>query len=540
MDNIIDANTRGERRLSRRFPAGLPAKLLLAEDNNIAVMSGKLTNISLKGSCIISLNGNHVDEIGSGSFVLRLDKIKGIRDGILEVAVKLKWASSLTNGLSQQYGVQFADITEDQKILISRIIGLLTQTGKSDVGGSNAIIVSLPRYSERIPHDSRKDYSEKVVEIRRAWLDQVTKSQYKHISHYSINPEQAKGNIENFVGVAQVPIGIFGPLKINGTYARGIFYVPLATTEGGITVTHQRGAIAITRSGGAQTHVHADENHLDPVFHCSGLMEAIKLSDWVKENIGRFKGLVQRASSHGTLNSITPHIIARRVILDFAYSTHDAMGANLINMLTEACCELIASEFGNRDYFLRSNFSSEKKSSGAQLVNSCGKSLTAEVVLPKRIVEKYLKTTPAVMSKAWRTWAISSVNAGMIGFNAQFANGLAAIYIACGQDVAHITNGSVGMTMFELTEQGDLYAAVKLPNLIVGTVGGGTALPTQSECLKMLGCYGRGKARKFSEIIAAAILAGEISICAGITSGHFQDPHKRARFFTRLKAFEQE
>ena len=168
-----------------------------------------------------------------------------------------------------------------------------------------------------------------------------------------------------------------------------------------------------------------------------------------------------------------------------------------------------------------------------------GKELLVEAILPRKVVNRHLNSSPEEIHNAWHAWTLGSVHANMIGGNAHFANGLAAIFIACGQDAAHISNASVGITIFDITNAGDLYAAVKLPNILVGTVGGGTALSTQRECLEIIGCYGQGKSKKFAEIIAATLLAGEIGICAGITSDQFLKPHIESRIYTHEKAFEQ-
>jgi len=214
------------------------------------------------------------------------------------------------------------------------------------------------------------------------------------------------------------------------------------------------------------------------------------------------------------------------------------MGANMIAIATEKACKFIEDNFQYKiEYFLRSNYTSEKKSSSSQLSKIYGKSVSADAVVPKKIVERFLHSTPEKISSAWHSWALSSFDTGMTGINAQYANGLAAIYIACGQDVAHIANGCVGITMFETLSSGDLYASIKLPSVIVGTVGGGTAIGTQRECLELIGCHGKNKAKKFAEIIAGSLLAGEIGICAGITSEEFLDPHKRARAHTRERAY---
>ena len=391
----------------------------------------------------------------------------------------------------------------------------------------------------RIPHDAKRDYDEDYVAERRDWLSRETRTTFSHISRYSIMAGETRGNIENFIGVAQIPLGVVGPLKLQGKFADGTFYVPFATTEGAMVSTYQRGAIAITRAGGARTSLIKDENHLDPVFIVKNLGEAEDLVAWVKTNFDQLKEKVREVTGHGELLEVVPFILGRRVALKIAFFTMDAMGANMIGIATEKICQFIAEHVAHEKYLLRSNLSSEKKASSVNLLFGYGKTVLAEAVLPRKIVTRHLNSSPEAIHAAWHSWALGSFQAGMLGINAHLANGIAGIFMACGQDVAHVANASVGITMLEMTGDGDLYAAVKLPNLIVGTVGGGTALGTQRECLEMIGCYGKDKSRKFAEILGAALLAGEIGICAGITTDEFLDPHKRARTFTREKAFQE-
>ena len=391
----------------------------------------------------------------------------------------------------------------------------------------------------RVPHDARRDYDEDYVAERRAWLGRQTGGALVHVGRYSIKPEDARGNIENFIGVAQVPLGVLGPLKIRGQAAVGDFYVPFATTEGAMVLTYQRGAIAVTRAGGVRTRIVKDENHLDPVFIVRDLEAAEKLVAWIETHRDELKEQVRQATGHGELIEIVPYIIGRRVALKIGFSTRDAMGANMIAIASENICRFIAGHVGHERYLLRSNLSSEKKASGVNLLFGCGKTVLSEAIIPRKVVTRHLNSSPEAIHAAWHSWALGSFQAGMLGINAHLANGAAAVFMACGQDVAHVANASVGITMFEMTESGDLYVAVRLPNLIVGTVGGGTALGTQRECLEMIGCYGKGKSAKFAEVLAATLLAGEIGICAGITTDEFLDPHKRARAFTREKAFRE-
>lgn len=391
----------------------------------------------------------------------------------------------------------------------------------------------------RIPHDNKRNYDEDYVEERRHWLSSQTKKKYSHISKYSIKSEEVMGNIENFIGVAQVPIGLVGPLKVEGDFAKGTFYVPFATTEGAMVSTYQRGAIALTKSGGVKATVVKDENFLDPIFILASMEKAKELVRWVDNNFAKLKSKVKEATSHGELISVSSYILGRRVILKISYFTQDAMGANMIAIATEKICQLVAKHIKVEKYLLRSNLSSEKKASGVNLLYGYGKEVLVEATISSKVVRRYLNSSPEDIHRAWYSWALGCFQAGTVGANAQLANGLAAIFIACGQDVAHVTNACVGINMLESTKSGDLYTALRLPNIIVGTVGGGTALGTQRECLEMIDCYGQGKSKKFAEIVGATLLAGEVGICAGITSEEFLAPHKEARIHTREKSFQQ-
>ena len=389
----------------------------------------------------------------------------------------------------------------------------------------------------RVPHDKEKNYQIDFVDERRKWLEKQVDAQLPNVSKYVFDPADVRGNIENLIGGVQVPLGLVGPLTVNGEHAQGTFYVPFATTEGGLISTYQRGAIAITKSGGATVRVYRSQNNLDPIFVFRNLMAADQFVKWVSAHKEMLRDKVSEVTHHGKLLDIYPLIIGRRVVLTITYSTEDAMGANMINIATESICKFITSHVTVESYLLRSNYSSEKKASGVNLSSVYGKELVVEAVIPRRIVQLFLLTTPEAIAKAWHSWALGGFHAGMLGMNGHLANGLAALYIACGQDVAHIANASVGINMFELLDDGDLYVSVKLPNLIVGTIGGGTHLPTQRECLQMIGCFGKGKAKKFAEIVATTLLAGELGICAGLTSGTFLAPHVRAAAYTREKAY---
>jgi hydroxymethylglutaryl-CoA reductase (NADPH) len=214
------------------------------------------------------------------------------------------------------------------------------------------------------------------------------------------------------------------------------------------------------------------------------------------------------------------------VIVNFCYFTGDAQGMNMIVKATEHACKWIMDHSEAVRFYVFSGFSSEKRASGSLLTGGKGKKVTAGALLPKDIVKSYLHVTPENILDMRQHTLMGHLQANAIGYNGHFANGLAAIFIACGQDVANIVNSAVGITNFEINENGDLYASVTLPSLTVATVGGGTALGTSRECLEILGCIGSGQAGKFAEIVCATLLAGELSMGAAIASGEFVAAHE--------------
>ena len=335
------------------------------------------------------------------------------------------------------------------------------------------------------------------------------------------------GNIENLIGCAQIPIGIAGPLKINGQYASGNFFIPLATTEGVLITSYHRGMRLITRAGGVNTVILKNELHVSPIFLIHGIANIQSFSDWIKNNFNEIKKVAEKTTNHGKLLNITPKITGDGVILKFSYFTGDAMGMNMINKATDEACQFISKK-NQTKYYIRSNFSSDKKVSAHNFIMGYGKEVFAEATIPKRLfTERKIRTSPGEIYN-YRTNVISSsIYSGMFGMNAQFANLLAALFIACGQDVAHIVNSSVGVSSCKVLQNGDLYISVYLPNLLVGTVGGGVDLPTQRECLEILGCHGTGKVLKFTEIVAASVLAGELAISIAITNGSFVEAHEK-------------
>jgi hydroxymethylglutaryl-CoA reductase (NADPH) len=211
------------------------------------------------------------------------------------------------------------------------------------------------------------------------------------------------------------------------------------------------------------------------------------------------------------------------------YLTGDAAGQNMVTIATDAVCRYIEEHapFKPQYWFVEGNMSGDKKASAQALQGVRGKKVVAEATLPELVVQKRLHCTPRQMANYCAVSALGGILSGSIGIQGHYANALAALYIACGQDAACVAESAVGITRFQETADGSLYVAVTLPNLIVGTVGGGTGLPSQKACLEILGLAGQGHANAFAEVCAALVLAGEVSIIAALASGQFAKAHQK-------------
>jgi hydroxymethylglutaryl-CoA reductase (NADPH) len=337
-----------------------------------------------------------------------------------------------------------------------------------------------------------------------------------------------KGNIENFIGMSQVPTGILGPVVINGENAKGGFYIPLATSEGTLVASYGRGARACRESGVIRSVCLMEGVQRSPVFKFNNLDEVLLFANWINAQKEYFNEAVRQTSKYAQLQNLEMNIEGNQVILDLEFYTGDAAGQNMVTFASQAICTHIleGTPVKPLTWYLESNFSGDKKATSRSFAHVRGKRVSAEIVLKKEVVENVLKTTSEKMYDYWKTSFIGASKSGAIGAQGHYSNGLAALFIACGQDAACVSEASVGITRMELTPEGDLYCAVTLPNLIVGTVGGGTGLPTQRECLEIMDCYGEGKSNKLAEICGALCLSGEISIIAALSAGQFSSAHK--------------
>lgn len=412
---------------------------------------------------------------------------------------------------------------QEQRKTLRRIEDLW-KTGESDSKRRSSI-----SRGDLIPNSKGTDYTHDAAAARREWLSLKTGAGLKHIGVFSEAPEKIKGNIENFIGVAQVPIGVAGPLKINGKVAKGDFYIPMATTEGTLVYTYTQGMQLISLAGGATTAFLKDEIHISPLFSFADVRSTQQFIQWLNSNFKRIKEEAEKTTRFGKLERLEPHIFDRSVAVKFCYTTGDAAGFNMITLATDAACKFINSVVKPERFYLQSNFSSIKKVTAHNMVAGYGRAVIAEAVIARELIQRFYGVRPEDITAYSQQVCLATTYAGMMGVNGHSANALAALYIACGQDVASVVESHICITNYEVRKSGDLYASIHLPNLVIGTVGGGTGIGTQKECLEMLGCYGSEKAKKFAEISAATVLAGEIAIYAANAAGKFSGVFEKYR-----------
>lgn len=380
----------------------------------------------------------------------------------------------------------------------------------------------------QIPRDAADDYSDAAIKARQQFIEQDTGHKLQHIVHYSFDPHILKGNIENFTGVAQIPIGFAGPLTIHGEHAQGDFIVPMATTEGTLVASYNRGMKVLNLSGGVKCTVIGDAMQRAPVFVFDSAAEARDFVKWVQENLSRIAEEAEATSSVAKLQYIDPYLASKFAYLRFNYSTGDAAGQNMVGRATFAACSWILDAYpGIRHFFLESNLATDKKASQVNIMHTRGKRVVAEAILKRNVLIENMRVEPESLFYHSNVSNVGAILSGANNNGAHSANGITAMFIATGQDVANVSESSAGIIYTELTPEKDLYISITIPSLIVATYGGGTGLATQRECLELLGCWGRGKVNRLAEIIAGVVLAGEISLASAISSSDWVSSHEK-------------
>lgn len=395
-------------------------------------------------------------------------------------------------------------------------------------------IVEGRRRLHELPEDLP---AEVAAEVRRRAMSELSGAQLDTIGDYTLDATRVSTrHCENFIGVTQIPVGVSGPLKIRGQWVDESedIYVPLATTEGALVASVNRGCRALYEAGGAVVRVEDVGITRAPVFRTSGIEETQRFLEWVRANYAEIRQVCEATSGHLRLVDIKPQTFGSSLYLRFRFATGDAMGMNMATIACDrAVRDLIEPATGVPCVALSGNYCVDKKPSAINFLEGRGKRIQAEVTLGESVLEQCLKTNGrSLVEVQYRKNLMGSIAAGSMGYNAHFANVLAALFIATGQDVAQVVEGAMGVTSIELREPDGVFASVFLPDVPLGVVGGGTALGPQKAALALLGASphpdapGSG-ALRLAEILGATVLAGELSLLSAFTSGDLAGAHER-------------
>ncbi len=375
-----------------------------------------------------------------------------------------------------------------------------------------------------------------AVEVRRRAIEKLTGASLETVGSARMDYSSIKGkNAENVIGMVSVPMGIVGPVTVSGKHFTGSAYVPLATTEGALIASISRGIKAVNLSGGAVVRVISDGMTRGPVFTFNSVVDAESFTnEWLPKNFDKLRIEAEGTTKHGKLVSVKPVVRGNNVFLRFNYKTGDAMGMNMATVATEAACAYIEEHFsGARLVAVSGNFCSDKKQSIVNALEGRGKTVVAEAVISEGALRDVFKTTAEQVHDVnyKKNWIGSATAGSATQFNAHFANSIAAIFLATGQDVAQVVESSSGYTITEVRGK-DLYISVTLPSLEVGTVGGGTGLPTQKESLSIMKVQGAGNpdgsnSTKLAEIIAATVLSGELNLLSALATRELGKAHQK-------------
>ncbi len=336
------------------------------------------------------------------------------------------------------------------------------------------------------------------------------------------------GNIENMIGTVKLPVGVVGPLRVRGLHADGDFHLPLATTEAALVASYARGAQAATRAGGISTAVLYEGVLRSPAFVFDSLLDAGRFVDWAVEQVETLRAAAEATTAHGRLVSLEPVIDNNVVFLLCRFLTGEAAGQNMVTIAAEALGKAAVEHcpVPPRRWYVEGNFSGDKKATSLGTLTGRGRKVSASVTLPEEIVRRVLRSDIDAMLDYGRIAGLGALMSGQFGAQAHYANALAALYIATGQDAACVAESAVGITRMERRDAG-LFCSVTMPNILVGTVGGGTGLPSQRAALDLIGLDGPGSAAALAEVTAALCLCGEISIVAAMAAGHFTAAHRK-------------
>jgi len=382
-----------------------------------------------------------------------------------------------------------------------------------------------------IPRISGNNFQPEIIKARQDFITAETGASIPNLSATTIDPATLKGNVENPVGAGQVPIGLAGPLLMNGEHAKGHFYVPMATTEGTLVASYSRGMRILSQIGGPKTTIIERYMQRAPVFHCEDARKARGLGEWLRANFASIKTAAETTTSVGKLSHVEEYGVSRMWYTRFNFTTGDAAGQNMCGKAADAACrwimENLPKDLGKITYTLSGAIDTDKKHSHLNTLHSRGARVVVEAVLPRDLIKSMTRAETRDMYRARQVSMLGGMLAGTTNNGVHAANGIASLFLATGQDEANVAESQAGLTYVELLDNDDLYWSLTLPSIIAATYGGGTGLATQRECLEIMGCYGSGKVEKFIEILAGTVLAGEISLSAAVVANEWVESHDK-------------
>jgi len=362
---------------------------------------------------------------------------------------------------------------------------------------------------------------EKATKLRAEFIEKKLGIKLYNIRSSILAPKKCKANIENMIGSVQVPLGIAGPVKVNGEYASGEYYLPLATSEGALVASVNRGCTVINKAGGAEAVILKNEQTRSILFKTRSITESKKLKEWIQEKFNDLKSAGEDEEPFIEITGIDTYVVGLNVWLRIRAYTYDAMGMNMITIAGKRIGKYIEDKLEIEFISETGNLCTDKKPS---------ERVCASINIPEDVIKEVLKTTAdKLIDMNYRKNLLGSAASASLGFNAHFANIIAAMFIATGQDAAHVVDGSLGFTTVEKSDKGVNFT-ITLPDLQVGTIGGGTGISTQKECLQILGVAGPSKdgsnSKRLAEIVATAVLAGEISLLGALCTKELAKAHK--------------
>jgi len=389
-----------------------------------------------------------------------------------------------------------------------------------------ALASRIVRRMRTVPRDPEDDYAEPIVARRHALAVEAAGRELPHLAGRPVPPASARGKVENLIGYAQVPVGLAGPLRLRGAEGESEVLVPLATTEGALVASHARGMKVLSEAGGVDARVVAEGLSQHPMLLYDSSLEALAAAETAAGMVDELLAVPQRLSSHGRLTEVRPEPVGRRLVLRLVFHTQDAVGINMAAQATDEIAARVAERTGARHRYVHGE-DVEKRANARALVEGRGRSAVAEARVPAELLQRRLRVTAADLVAIHRSYSVGFARLATQNQLVQSANGLAALFLATGQDVAYVTESATGLLDLEETDDGSLFASAYLPSLLLGTVGGGTGQGTAAECLDLLGVRGDGGANRLAEIAAATVLAGDLSLLASFCTHEFVAAHER-------------